>query len=264
MIINLNIGGKHFSTLKSTIEKCPNLLLMYINGRLTPIYDKNGSIFIDRNPENFHLILDYLRSERKSDFQLPKLDDDTLKTLLSDAEFFQTPCLRNLIHTQLISRILNSNEFKSLNILCGFNENQQWKLIYRASKDGFESVNFHDNCDLYSNTLVIIKTLNGCIFGGFASKSWDSNGHASIFKQDLNAFLFSFKNKVNRQEKFLIKNPEYALNCGRSYGPSFGFDLIKIESNSNVNSLSSVSNNLMFMTRTRNFRVEEIEVFAKL
>jgi hypothetical protein len=264
MIINLNIGGKNFSTLKSTLEKCPNLLLMHINGALSSIYDKNGSIFIDRNPENFDLILDYLRSECKSDFQLPKLSDDSLKALLNDAEFFQISCLQSLIHRQLISKVLDTNEFKTLNTLCDFNENQRWKLIYRASKDGFESLDFHAKCDTYCNTLVLIKTTSGCIFGGFASESWDSNGHASFFKQDLNAFLFSFKNNLNRQEKFLIKNPEYAMNCGRTYGPSFGFDLIKIENHSNFNSLSSVSNKLIFMTGIKEFCVEEIEVFTKI
>jgi hypothetical protein len=55
------------------------------------------------------------------------------------------------------------------------------RLLFRGSRDGFSSSDFHRCCDNISNTLTIILTTNGSIFGGFASAAWSSSGG---FKSD--------------------------------------------------------------------------------
>ena len=40
------------------------------------------------------------------------------------------------------------------------------KLIYRASRDGFGADEFHSKCDGKRDTLSIIQTTNGYVFGG--------------------------------------------------------------------------------------------------
>ena len=47
--------------------------------------------------------------------------------------------------------------------------------IYRGSKDGFTSKDFHSKCDGHSNTIVIVKVKNGSIIGGYASVKWESS-----------------------------------------------------------------------------------------
>jgi len=42
--------------------------------------------------------------------------------------------------------------------LCEFSIDQKWNLIYRASQDGFQYVNFHSKCDNKPNTFIIIKS----------------------------------------------------------------------------------------------------------
>jgi len=61
---------------------------------------------------------------------------------------------------------------KQLINLCKFPVGQEWDLKYRASKDGFKSTDFHRKCDGIPNTLTVIKSKSGNIFGGFIEQKW--------------------------------------------------------------------------------------------
>ena len=127
------------------------------------------------------------------------------------------------------SKIINDiNEFnfiikrlKRINFNEDINENNvkkkytlEFKLLYRASRDGDEAKNFHLKCDNYRNTLVIIETKKGLIFGGFTSQTWDGDG---VDKKDKNAFCFSLdKKKIYNSIKG--KNAIYACP---DFGPAF-------------------------------------------
>jgi len=63
-------------------------------------------------------------------------------------------------------------KIKDLMTLCEFPIDQKWNLIYRASQDGFEAANFHSECDNKPNTLIIIKSENGNIFGGYTEQCY--------------------------------------------------------------------------------------------
>ncbi len=97
--------------------------------------------------------------------------------------------------------------------------------------------NFHTKCDGVSNTLTIIKTTSGNIFGAFAKKAWTNDTNVS----DPKAFIISLINKENKPFKTMVSSApsHYALNCDSSRGPSFGYNNsyvdIYIVSNSNVN-----------------------------
>jgi len=146
-----------------------------------------------------------------------------------------------------------------LNKLCEFPESQGWDLKYRASRDGFSGENFHTNCDGISNTLTIIKTTNGNIFGAFAVEAWTNRTRVI----DPEAFIVSLINKENNPFKAVISSTHprarfggyryYALynNYGKwtvnnsASGPSFGYDNsslavdISITSDSNTDQSSS-------------------------
>ncbi len=167
-------------------------------------------------------------------------------------------------------------------------------MKYRASKDGFSAQNFHKKCDGVSNTLTVIKTTNGNIFGAFAEKAWTNGTHVV----DPKAFIISLINKENKPFKAMISstNPSgqydgyggyyyyYALNCISSNGPSFGYNNyyqtvdISIASNSNANQSSSSNFGYSFkhqdypagsaeaqaiLAGSKYFQTTEIEVFSK-
>ncbi len=59
--------------------------------------------------------------------------------------------------------------------LCEFSTYDKWTLLYRGTRDGFGTNDFHSKCDGHSNTLTILKAKESeFIFGGFATVSWES------------------------------------------------------------------------------------------
>jgi len=66
-----------------------------------------------------------------------------------------------------------------------------FKLLYKATRDGDSEDEFHSKCDNINNTLVIIKTKENNIIGGFTTALWNCiNG----YNYDDYAFLFSINN----------------------------------------------------------------------
>ena len=174
------------------------------------------------------------------------------------------------------SEILTGQQPSELIKLCQFTQMDKFKFLYRASKHGFGSKDFHSKCDGKANTLTILKA-NGFIFGGFTSASWDSSGK---YKSDPNAFLFSLTNKDNKPCKMKIDSSQnqYAILCKNEYGPIFGFNDVCILNNSNINKNSfsylghtykhtqyvARSNEAKsFLAETFEFQLDEIEVYQK-
>jgi hypothetical protein len=152
-------------------------------------------------------------------------------------------------------------------------ETNSWRLLYRGTRDGFGTANFHSKCDQQSNTVTIILTTGGYIFGGFTPLAWDSGG---AYKADNTgkSFLFSLKNPRNTELKiFPLSNPSIAILCNSAYGPIFGGHDIQVANNcdQNTNSHTSLGNGYtndtgisgqQVFTGQYNFQVREIEVFS--
>ena len=129
------------------------------------------------------------------------------------------------------SRILDSN-FITFMDLIDLPYEWNWKLLYRATRDGFQAKDFHLLCDRKSPTLVILKTnTNGYVFGGYTEATWEGN---EIQKCDPNAFIFSLTNGDNIPIKIKTSEPELSIFCSPFCGPSFGSGEIHIEDNSNI------------------------------
>ncbi len=119
------------------------------------------------------------------------------------------------------------------------------KLQYRATRDGSSAQNFHNQCDGIPNTLTIIKSTNGNIFGGFTEKTWQST--ICQYVADPNAFVFSLVNKENKPLKGICTDSDKAIVCNSSYGAVFGVGEIWITSDSNSNQKSLSNFGLTYM-----------------
>ena len=168
----------------------------------------------------------------------------------------------------LHSNILTVQQTKNLIYLIDMPISTKWKLIYWASRDGFGAKDFHYHCDYKPNTLTIIKTENGNVFGGFTTAEWDTSGEN---KEDRNAYLFVLISNKNAPAKFeIVKDTNEAINCLEDYGPVFGRNDLCIANNSNSNEESSsekleVFSDVKFsLTDTETFKVKDIEVFQKV
>ena len=101
---------------------------------------------------------------------------------------------------------------------------KKMELIYRGSRDGMTSKNFHDKCDNKGPTITLYQN-EKCIFGGYNSGSWLSNGK---WYSSSDCFIFTLVNIYNIEPtKFNYKKDRYAVYNDSSHGPCFGngFDI---------------------------------------
>jgi len=62
-VVQLNVGGKTFETLRSTVETNAVLTAYLKRAEANPSLCKNGAVFIDRDPEHFGVLLNHLRNK---------------------------------------------------------------------------------------------------------------------------------------------------------------------------------------------------------
>ena len=237
-----------------------------MNGYIDIKYDENKAIFIDRNPKYFGYILDYLRmAGTENEFELPTgVDKDCLN---KEANFFNLRGLFNLTMPPFDSKILNEQLMTDLLRVCQFPDRMAFKLLYRASRDGFAASSFHSKCDNVYKTITIVKSRNGNIFGGYTDLCWDQS---DTYKLDNKAFIYSLTNLQNSPVKIACSSGSNAIYCTSTSGPTFGNgDDLYIASDSNLksNSYSLLAYsyrhpaNQHLLGGTANFCVDEIEVF---
>ena len=100
------------------------------------------------------------------------------------------------------STILTNEQSFALCDLVNLPVNKSWSLLYRASRDGFKAIDFHTKVNGVQNTLTIVKTTNGYVFGGFTTSDWGRN----YYLTDSSAFIFSFINNFNKTVKMNVKS----------------------------------------------------------
>ncbi|KAJ5075204.1 pep-cterm sorting domain-containing protein [Anaeramoeba ignava] len=118
---------------------------------------------------------------------------------------------------------INDNDFFS-----------RMKLGFSTKRDGFSPQNWHKAVDDKGKTLVIIKTKDNFIFGGFTQVGWTNDKSKWSFDsgtgwgriKDSNAFIFSLRNdkRDRKSEKFMIQTgkEDLALHYYPDLGPAFG------------------------------------------
>lgn len=117
------------------------------------------------------------------------------------------------------SILLSQDDIKWLSTTCFLNKKMKSKLIFRASRDGYEAENFHNYCNECSPTLVIAQTNFNKIIGGYTTEKWKGGSRILYSKDSLGkSFLFS----VSLKEKYPIKNTDYAICNTDGSGPKFG------------------------------------------
>ena len=179
--VNLNVGGHCFKTSVQTLTKDSNTMLAAMfSGKFEMKPCEDGAFFIDRDGTHFRFILNYLRTGKLT---LPE-GATFLKELQEEAEFYQIqgiidelggsePTVQGSKPVQAFeeSVILTNENHRS--VLKGWLPSQEgkWRLLFRASRDGFAVAAFHSKCDNKGPTVTIVKSGNN-IFGGFTEESW--------------------------------------------------------------------------------------------
>ena len=186
--VKLNVGGQHFATSVQTLTKDPNsMLASMFSGRFDMKPSEDGSFFIDRDGTHFRFILNFLRTGKLT---LPE-GATFIKELEEEAEFYQIQGLIDALGPAKLtvyakrctctpnepfgeSTILTNVGYRTIlkgwltGVLVG-----EWRLLFRASRDGFAASAFHSKCDNKGPTVTVVKS-SANIFGGFTETPWTS------------------------------------------------------------------------------------------
>ena len=94
-------------------------------------------------------------------------------------------------------------------------KNIKFNLLFKKSRDGDTTADFHRLCDNKGKTLIMIETKEGRKFGGFTNDSWDTTDN---WKSNYNDFVFSLD--LNKKYSH-SKKGDSTVSCP-SNGPVFG------------------------------------------
>ena len=193
--VKLNVGGQHFTTSVQTLTNYPNSMpAAMFSGRFDMKPSEDGSFFIDRDGTQFRFILNFLRTgkltlpegatftkelEEEAEFyQIQGLIDAfrpaklTVKACMPDEPFRESTILTNVDHRKILKGWL---PVRLPEAMVG-----EWRLLFRASRDGFADSAFHTKCDNKGPTITVVKS-GANIFGGFTEKPWTSPGAGHKF-----------------------------------------------------------------------------------
>jgi len=147
------------------------------------------------------------------------------------------------------------------------NKNLSYNLIFRGTRDGELSSDFHNKVDGKDKTITIIETTKGMKLGGYIDKKWDSS--SEWIYDDENCFVFSLSLMKNYNP---IKGKlKYYFNS--RYGPNFavfGLENNLFEKSSlntqtkeqaNCNYFSGFTSDYELTGGEIAFQVKELEVF---
>ena len=243
---------------------------------------KYGSFFVTSNEEIF-MNSDDLYTIKEIKINSIKFNFNILMKENIYIDYIDSKILCNdILYQEKIKQWLNKPNSKS-----NYKNLENISLLYRGSRDGFKASDFHRLCDNKGETLVIIKSTDNYIFGGYTSINWESTEWNRQCGEKNNArreghgleFVFTLKNphnippsKYNIQKKWL----DHSICCDINLGPIFGCNDIRIENNCNTNSNSfsyydfnpgeycfddTTGKKRMLFTGSSTYKVKEIEVF---
>ena len=82
-----------------------------------------------------------------------------------------------------------------------------WKLIHKSTVHGFRAADFHRNCDNKGETLGIIQSSNGYLFGWWTPRAWTSS---NSWVSDSTTIIFTLTNPAGIPAKYANNNSQYS------------------------------------------------------
>ena len=93
VIIRVNVGGTVFATSRETLNQC-GYFEPFLEGRFPHATDDNGALFLDRSPDLFKILLQFMRANT---IPLPGELRSLKQDLLAECMFFQLPALADFL-----------------------------------------------------------------------------------------------------------------------------------------------------------------------
>ena len=165
------VNGNEYNMMKDCIQKewkynkQEQLFECVIDDKYEPIF-QSFSKFIENKVDDYYELIVNLDRRTLNEF----INNDFVNMTNEDVHCFFFPIYSPLLR----NTVLFGQEYDSY--LREWVGDYNWKLIYRASEHGYTAKSFHEYCDDKGPTLVIIKSSEGWIFGGYTTQSWSGDG----------------------------------------------------------------------------------------
>ena len=165
------------------------------------VWDIDNNINLDNKQIKFKI---ELKKENENDIQTYESEDKNyiIQNLASNTNYelricsvynnIDGPCsLKSKIKTSdydlncessILDESNKKNEF--LRQIFEWTGCKKMELIYRGTRDGSKSSNFHEKCDNQGPTICLYKNEKNHIFGGYASISWTNSGEKKQQRKD--------------------------------------------------------------------------------
>jgi hypothetical protein len=164
--------------------------------------------------ENNNCIIDKLKRNTYYEIRICSLFNDII------GEWSEIKEVKTLnIDSLILAQSNRAEEFlKKIYEWTGYNN---MELLYRGSRDGSTSKDFHDRCDNKGPTICLYKNDKDYIFGGYASISWNNSGGS---RSASGSFIFTLTNIHGTEPtKFPNKDKNQSVYHNSDHGPCFGF-----------------------------------------
>ena len=124
---------------------------------------------------------------------------------------------KKAIDSNILSNSNQKNEF--LKKIYEWSGCKSLELLFRGTRDGMYSQNFHEKCDDKGPTITLFRNDKGNIFGGYLPISWKNTGE---YQNENRCFIFTLTNIYNIQPtKFESKNNGHQVYFSSGKGPCF-------------------------------------------
>jgi len=272
-VLDINAGGLVIQVVRGTLtQKKGSVLAAMFSGRWENQLqrDQNGRIFLDVNPVCFRCLVDYLTEcknappEDEPDFPQTDLENQTVLNRLGESLGLveqiledESSILVDYDHIKALAQFFSEDEISG-----------QLRLLFRGSRDGMNARSFHKKCDDEGPIIVLVKTTQGYIFGGYSGLEWRRSGDevlsSSAFLFSLNCHASTNPTKLRQQDTW---NDE-SLYFDPSYGPCFGsgHDLCRFgrTNTSHLGHTYELPNgwNSESFAGSNTFELSEVEVFS--
>uniref|UniRef100_A0A7S2HRP4 TLDc domain-containing protein n=1 Tax=Zooxanthella nutricula TaxID=1333877 RepID=A0A7S2HRP4_9DINO len=256
-VLRLNVGGcTDFATTRRTLTcLLDSRLAELFSGRWDAALprDADGRIFLDLDPVQFRAILDWLGDACRSG-PTAELPDPAAVAPAGAMWGFEAlsslfrfvPCAQDPVTGQdsvcFVDDIAPPDPptpaaldtggtvltpplgERLLRMVTGDAVQHTFTLLHRASRDGFGADAFHANCNGWSRTVTVAKSVHGVVFGGYAGSAAWGNQNQYVPSED--AFLFCLAGpgvpSPSKHRPRQSQSHNHALFCNAGYGPTFG------------------------------------------
>ncbi|KAJ5078891.1 hypothetical protein M0811_04614 [Anaeramoeba ignava] len=167
------------------------------NQNLKSENEKKDKILKQKDEEIQNLKLSFEKEIEKEkqkikEIQKEESNQNENKLLKILPQFSDSEIIKDIEYVKKLQEWINDNDFFS-----------KMKKGYSAKRDGFDCDKWHSICDNKGKTLVIIKTKDNFIFGGFTQIGWtndkskwreEDRNNDYGYIPDSNSFIFSLRN----------------------------------------------------------------------